>query len=495
MKSPGYVRLLVLLLVVGAALRVIGISTSLWTDEVDSLLHCVRLPVREIVTTYPSENQHPLHSLLAHASIAAFGEHEWSLRLPALVFGVLCIGAVARLGRQVLGETTGLLAALLLAVSFHAVWFSQNARGYTGLLFFTTLATSEMLELFVKPHKRGVVRYALWMALALYTHLTAAFVLAGHALVWLGLRFWKPVPRTTPLIDCEPLEPPRATARALVAMLAGAALAVLLYAPMLDDLVKAFTSRAAQSSVEVVKVEPWTHPTWALEQVVQSFGGGVASAIGLAFVAWLFVAGTISLWRNGRRTFVAVYAVSLPVALAFLLALDRHLYPRFFFYAASFVAVAIVRGALMSGGWISCKMPGCKEQRTLLWGIAVTLLVSAGSALSLQKVYDHPKQDFVGARDFVESQAGPYDVKVAVGPAKLALPGYYAPAWKTADSAEELARLRASAPAAWVAWTQPEQLRSARPDVLAMLEREFDVVARFPGSLAGGEVVVARSRR
>ena len=58
------------ILLFGALVRAIGLGSPLWIDEVDSLLHCVRLPVGELLTSYPSENQHPLYSLCAHGCLA-----------------------------------------------------------------------------------------------------------------------------------------------------------------------------------------------------------------------------------------------------------------------------------------------------------------------------------------------------------------------------------------------------------------------------------------
>jgi hypothetical protein len=493
-------------LAVGLVLRLLGIGSSFWVDEVDTVLHSVRLPVGRIVASYESENQHPLYSLLAHLCTSAFGEHEWSVRLPAVLFGVASLAAVARLGRQVIDGMVGLLAALLLAVSYHHVWFSQNARGYTGLLLFTVLATSELLELFVRPTRGGVVRYALWCALALYTHLTAGFAIVGHALVWFVLKARPAKPWTRATVDCQPLPPPRATGAAFVALAAGGVLALLLYAPMLGDLIGAFTARATQSTASVARVVPWTKPGWAFSQLLQSFGLGVPALIGLGVVGVLFLIGLGSLWNNGRRAFVAMHLLPLPIAAAVLLGLKRHLYPRYFFFEIGFAAIVLARGALISGGWLSCSLPGCKERRTRLWGMAVALLMAGVSCLSLSPLYEHPKQDFTGARDFVESQARAGDAKVAVGPARLALTEYYAPTWTGlgaepgerepgAAAAAKLAALSASAPRTWVVYTLPDQLRAALPAVAAQVERDFELVRELPGSLAGGTVFVRVSRR
>ena len=129
-----------------AVLRAIGLDGGLWLDEILTLIDSVRRPVAQIVTTFPSNNQHTLYSVLAHASIALFGDEAWSLRLPAALFGVATIPALYFLAREFVGRTEALLGCLLLAVSYHHVWFSQNARGYTMLAFLTVVSTALLLR-------------------------------------------------------------------------------------------------------------------------------------------------------------------------------------------------------------------------------------------------------------------------------------------------------------------------------------------------------------
>ncbi|MFP5354733.1 MAG: hypothetical protein ACLGIK_06190, partial [Gemmatimonadota bacterium] len=126
----------VVLVALGA--RLIGVNSGLWIDEIYSLVHSFRAPVRGILTEYWADNHHPLYALLAHASRAAFGEAPWSVRLPAVLFGVAAIPALLALGVRVASRGEALLASLLLTVSYHHVWFSQNARGYSAIAFFAT---------------------------------------------------------------------------------------------------------------------------------------------------------------------------------------------------------------------------------------------------------------------------------------------------------------------------------------------------------------------
>ena len=101
---------LLVLTVLAAALRVIGINRGLWWDEIDFLLVSVRHPLVEIVTIFPGDIQHPLYAILARLSILTFGEHVWSLRLPALIFGVASIPMLYLLGASVTTRIEALVA-------------------------------------------------------------------------------------------------------------------------------------------------------------------------------------------------------------------------------------------------------------------------------------------------------------------------------------------------------------------------------------------------
>src|SRR4029077_4969670 len=76
-----------------------------------------------------------------------------------------------------------------MTVSYHHIWFSGNARGYMGLLFFTLLATWLWLEAMDRDDWRTWLFYAGSVVLGLWIHMTMLFVVAAHvaifALVWM----------------------------------------------------------------------------------------------------------------------------------------------------------------------------------------------------------------------------------------------------------------------------------------------------------------------
>ena len=138
------------------------------------------------------------------------------------------------------------MAAGLLAVSSHHVWFSQDARGYTMLMFFSLVGTERFVRLQEKPASRGAVwAYAIVMALACWTQVAGGFVLIAHGLVWL----WTLVR--------EPRLPPRFGWASFVAMALAGVLGVLLYLPVLGSMTRTLAGPKATGGAA-----EWKSPFW-----------------------------------------------------------------------------------------------------------------------------------------------------------------------------------------------------------------------------------------
>ena len=154
-RTAATIWFLLLVTAVGIALRVAGLGQDLWIDELATLDDLRAMSPGDLVSSYTSANQHVLNSLLVWASIRIFGEAEWSVRLPALLFGVATIPAMYWLGRLArLGRGAALGGSALLALSYHHIWFSQNARGYTGYILFSLLATGALVRLLASRSAR-----------------------------------------------------------------------------------------------------------------------------------------------------------------------------------------------------------------------------------------------------------------------------------------------------------------------------------------------------
>ena len=471
--ARGYGIVLVLLLVAATILRFFALNDGIWYDEVVTLVEYAQRPILEIVSTYNSPNQHFLFSVLARISIVTFGEHTWSLRLPAAVFGVLSIWALYAFGRNIVGRREALLSAALLTFSYQHLWFSQNARGYTLFLFWTILSSRYLLRGLQDNRSRDWLLYAIAATLGMYSHVTMLFVIVTHFSIYA----WDLAARRREEVRDR-------WAGLVIGFVFAGALTLQLYALVVPQILFAFAQAA-----EGMSGDEWTQPLW----VAVEFARGMLSNFGLvgAIVA-LLVAGAGVL--HFARAYPRVLWLSLVPALLCLavkFGMGHQLWPRSVFFSMGFGAVIIIRGTMLLGGE-AVRMLGLKSLPPGIAGVALSAAVVFVSALSVPLAYG-PKQDFVGARAFVAEQALPDDRVVTLGLATLPYEKLLKTDWQEVQTLAALNDVRSGARRTWLIYTLPIHIVDAYPEIVMTLESEFEVVKQFPGTLAGGTVIVCRS--
>lgn len=467
---------LVVIVVLAAVARAIGLNGGLWIDEIYSLVRSFRAPLSSILTEFWGDNHHPLYAVLAHISRAVFGESPWAVRLPAMLLGVAAIPVLYRLGLLVVRQREALLAALLLSVNYHHVWFSQNARGYSAIAFVAVVTMWALLRGVETGRTHYFVWYAVAAALGAYTHLTTIFVVVGHALA----------------LAVYLLAPGRPQgARALwrggiIAFALAAALTLLLYAPMLRQVLDFFLHRP--SALRGVST-----PRWAFFETIRvlvlGLGAGMA-AVGATVVAAglvVGVSGIVSFWKR-NRLFVLLIAMPCIVTIAGAAAARGTMYPRFFFFAIGPAMLVAVRGAYASCAWIAERIGRPQLGDTVATsGITLVLLLSAAS---LSFDYRYPKQDFEGAMRHVLAQRTPGDAVVTTGLPADPYRMLYGQPWENVSTARELEAVRRRSARTWVLWTFPRYLELHAPEVDRILRDECTERRTFRGTVGGGDVLV-----
>jgi len=465
---------LVLLLAIAAVLRLYQLGAGLWFDEIVTVVTYARLPFGEIATTYVNENNHFLFTLLAHASYLIFGESAASLRLPAALFGVASIGALYLLGRRVAGAREALLASALFTFSYHHVWFSQNARGYSGLLFWALLSSWLLLRAIDETAPRLWIGYAVASALGVYTHLTMIFVVAGHFVMYL---IWMAARR----------DQARQQARAalLLGFLPAGLLTVLLHSLVLPQMRTGIARTVSY-------VEAWKNPLWTLMELASALQLGFAHAVVGAASLAVFASG---LWSYARSAPAVVGLLLLPAIIGggYVVAVGHHLWPRFFFFAFGFGALVAVRGCLVAGA-AAARLGGLGEKWRPWPGMVLCLLLVAASAVSLPVAYG-PKQDYASALQFVEASRQPGDTIASTNLAGWVYRNYYKKDWDLVNTAQELDLVRARSRRTWLVYTLEPVLEGMAPEIARAARRDFRVVRRFPGTLNNGAVVVCLAER
>lgn len=458
------------LLLVALSLRLFRLGTDLWVDEIVTFTLYGEASPGEIFSSYGLQNQHFLYSLLARGSLAIFGPDEWALRLPAALFGVASIGILYVFARRVVDRTDAFLSAALLTVSYHHVWFSQNARGYSALLFATMLSS----WLWLRAMRSGAARlwagYGLVCGLGIFAHQTMLFVVLGQFLLsaWQWSRGGTRAGTWTALYHGFGLA-------ALVTFVLHALTLPQILGPALEDL--------SQSPV-------WRDPLWTLRETLEGLGIGLGGAIGLAIGMSVLGMGLPVLWGRDHRV-VGLFLLPPLLGAAVAVGIGHPLWPRFFFFAAGFAAITAVLGMrfFAERAAVVLGLSPTGRRRAVTGSLALVILASA---VVLPRAYA-PKQDFTSAREYVASLARPGDSVVAVGLAGFAYRSLYAPQWRTVESAEELTEVDRTSGRTWVLYTLPIHMEAYYPDVLALLERDFRLVRVFYGTLGGGEIYIYRS--
>lgn len=193
-------------------------TRNLWFDEAWSW-YVSQQPIQFILEEGRSNIHPPFLHLVLKLWTTFFGESVSALRAPSLLASVGLVAGAYWLGRQILSHQAALLAAFLLALSPHQVFYAQEARMYAlvsvltlgaVLAYIRFLRREGLLVNVQEPgatevlrgldasawsRERGVARvdlrgalgYMLSGALALYTHVFGALVLAAVNLHFLGL--------------------------------------------------------------------------------------------------------------------------------------------------------------------------------------------------------------------------------------------------------------------------------------------------------------------
>ena len=474
---PLDVIFLVTLVLIGTGLRFYRIDTGLWFDEIVTLLDSVRFPLGRIVTHFPSNNDHPLYSVLAHLSVSLFGESPWALRLPSALFGVATIPLLYFVGLAIGDRREAAAATTVLTVSYHHIWFSQNARGYTALLFSVLLATYVLIRWLDTGRRGFLLSYALVTAIGAYAHLTMVLVSVSHA-VALGIAWL--VSDRDPRLRTQWIH--------LAGAFVGAAvLTVFCYAPMVAD-VSAFFTTQTVTSTEVAT------PIWAIVAAIRGLQVGFGVVWGVAAGALVFAAGAWSFWRE-RPAVALLLLLPAPMTVLLALALDRPIFPRFVFFAVGSALLVTVRGASVAGMLVARLVPGrLTQQQGALAMIA--LLTIGGVAMSLRSLpygYRFPKQDYESAVAFVEQTKSQEDVVVVIGePATTPVQQYFGRPWTRVHTDSELRTLRRPGSSVWVLYTFPSYIEANQPELWSMVQNDCNEAGEFEGTVAGGTISVRR---
>ncbi len=470
-------QILFAILMLALGLRLWGLNAPLWYDEITTIETHLRLPWDEMMTSY-SMNHHYLYSLQAKLSASIFGEAAWSVRLPAMLFGVGSIAAMWVLAKRVAGVKLAHVTALLLALSFHHIWFSQNARGYTELAFWSTCGMIFFLEGMRHPTLKIWLAYAACLAFAVTTHLTGFFFFAAQGLIWLGLSVMNL--RRVGLMHASIKLP-------ALAYIVGGAATLAFYAPILSSVFEVASAVGETSQVDVM--QEYQNPVWTVLEAFRTVLGSLGPLLGLIAlgVITLSLIGAYQL-RKQSPFFAPIVGLHIALTMVLLLMLGMRIWPRFFFVDVGFLMLLIIVGVHAACKWSGSVLTFLPARTVFPIAVAAMTLLSAGLAF---RNYTAPKQNLVGAVDYVNAEIETGARVYGIGVAGPLYNSFYGTDWPLIETEDELNSAMQAPGPVYLVIAFPGRYFRVLPEMEAMSDSgALELVKRFPGTLGDGNVLI-----
>jgi hypothetical protein len=172
--------ILVGLTALSLVLRTRILNAGFWIDEGISVgiahHHWTSIP-----HVLKQDGSPPLYYMLLGLWIRMFGDRERATHLLSVIFALACIPLVYFAGRSVFNRTTGIVAAILVALDPFLTYYAQETRMYTIEAFLSIIVAWAYVQGILRGSRWWCVGLALSLTALLYTHNWALFVCAGLA--------------------------------------------------------------------------------------------------------------------------------------------------------------------------------------------------------------------------------------------------------------------------------------------------------------------------
>lgn len=180
--------LLLFILFLGIFLRIFYLGHQpIWIDEAGSILLEGRNPffIWQNQALFPNP---PLYFTLLHYWMRYFGNSLFAGRFLSALAGIFSIFLIFVLGKRFFSTRIGLLAALFMAISPFHIYYSQEARCYSWLVFLILLSSYFFLRASNKDKTLYWIGYVISITAAFYMHNYAIFPFLAHFVYFLFFR-------------------------------------------------------------------------------------------------------------------------------------------------------------------------------------------------------------------------------------------------------------------------------------------------------------------
>jgi mannosyltransferase len=189
---------LALIVALAAVLRFATLGVpAYWLDEWVTVTETHGSFAAVLDSVHHAEGGPPLYLILLWAWRKVLGNSEITLRSLSALLGTATVPIAFAAARELASRRAGLFAAALAATSPLLIWYSQEVRTYSLLVFLSALSFLFFIYALHRQESRWFWGWAISSGLALTTHYFALALIAPEA-VWLLLR----APRVKALAAC-----------------------------------------------------------------------------------------------------------------------------------------------------------------------------------------------------------------------------------------------------------------------------------------------------
>lgn len=385
LRNSRYAQLLLCVTLLGFFLRFYNLGfNSLWLDEAStSTFASMSLSGIWQVTTGGEFNP-PLFYWMEHMMLA-LGNNEVILRFIPALLGGCCIPLVYFVGKVFVDRNVGIIAAAACAFSPFLVYYSQEARAYSVMLFFLLFAMFFFFLALKTDHVKDWVLFGVLSALAFWSHFYALVLIGALVLYALFVKFpalKKDIGSIKPMI------------------IAGAAFGVICL-PLILVTIQLFAIRTAAA------------PTYGIQGVgiiIETFQqiSGFSDLVTVLFLV-LFIAGICQAFLIDKNK--GLFLVSLTVltfVISYVLSYKIPMEPRYLIFLAPVFFIGIA---------LSYK-PAWKlfRDKGVVYGLMIFIVI-VGLPVLASMYTGYTKDDWRGFAGQVQQVAKPGDFIVL-------LPGY-----------------------------------------------------------------------
>lgn len=383
----------------GVLLRLFNLGRdSLWLDELVSFQIASKPTFIEVYSAALLDNHPPLHYLLLHI-MTYFGESEFILRFPSAVFGILTIPVAYKLGEYYFGKSEGLISAFLLSISYFHIRYSQEARMYAQLLFFSALSLYFFSRAIKENQNRLWIAFIFTTALGIYSHYFALLLIPSYISFLIIVKFWD-------------LNLSLQLRKFLLSLIGIAIISLPLAFGFYITIMHKTAPEAAKWGVKP-----------SLEFIPMIFGSLSSGYLNLPIFILLFAAGVISTWKNRENVILLITWIFIPCILSIVIAFLIFFQLRYLIFLLIAYLMVVSRGITsilnlvienreVKGKRKIARTGAGRKKLVILFILAI---IVGGSSPSLANYYLYPnRDDWKGVASYLNEHTYEGDVIISL---------------------------------------------------------------------------------